>query len=582
LKGKTLTLPLATLMIVSFLATGFVVSVGATPGAKLAFDPNSISWLVGSEPAGLTFDVDINITDVLNLKGVVVSVEWDPTYIGVTGAKFTGGTLLPGAPPDATGWMITWNEAGGQMQEAANQFMAGYGPVNVSSSSWELVGTMHFIYVGATPPAGTPVDTYINITKQPTISMDTKWRDSSDVYHDFDYLIGTPTVDQVHFHYEAVIGPPVTPVASFVKITGDPIYEGDTVSFDATGSLPGYDGDSVTPITEYWWSFEGEAAALGTATPSHLFATAGLYSVCLYVVAPGVPPYIDALYVNTSATVCKPVTINLPSLIGIDVYTEDYRWPGYTAVSDGTGPEINADAFMPQENIDLYAYVFYNGDPVQNKLVEFDIWGPDNPYGRFHYTRTAISGTSADPPEGVAWIDFRVPWPCVNATERVFGVWCVTVKVALPDVKPGEETVYNDTVCFKVGWIVSIVDLWTVDNCTDLGPKDTFKKCETIGVVVNATSLALGPRDAILAVAIYDDVGTCVAWGAYNFTVAGEAEWCTPQYTVICVELHAPKWAYAGPHAKVFANLYTDWPEACGIPWSPEASHSINLKAMST
>jgi hypothetical protein len=280
---------------------------------------------------------------------------------------------------------------------------------------------------------------------------------------------------------------------------------------------------------------------------------------------------------------CKPITINTPVDIGIDVYTEGYRWPGYTAVSNGTGPYVNADAFMPQENIDLYAYVFYNGDPVQNKLVEFDIWGPEcAPLDRFHFTRTALSGTEADPPEGVAWIDFRVPWPCVNASERVFGVWCVTVKVALPDVKPGEETVYNDTVCFKVGWIVTIEDLWTVDNCTSLLPKDSFKKCETIGIAINLTSIALGPRDAVLVLCVYDDVGTCVAWGAFNLTVAGETEWCNPQITTYCAELHAPKWAYAGAHAKVLANLYTDWPEDCGIPWSPEASHSITLTAMST
>jgi len=574
-------MPLTILLLVSFFAAGFVATVGAADTGELALDPDYIGWLVGSEPAGLTFDVDVNITDVTDLKAIVFSVEWDPTYLDVTGTKWTAGTFLPAGPPDATGWMITWDQPSGHMKEAANQFMAGYGPVSVSKPSWGLVGTLHFVYVGATPSAGSPIDTTINITKNPGASMDTKWRDSSDVYHDFDFLVGDPTVDQLNFHYEAVVSAPYPPTANFVVTTPTPIYAGTTVDFDATTSLPGYDGDSVTPITEYWWSFEGEPAALGTSTPSHLYSTAGDYSACLYVVAPSIG-WEDPTYVNTSATLCKPVSIKLAADIGIDVWTEGYRWPGYTAVSNGTGPNEPADAFMPQENIDLYAYVFYNGDPVQNKLVEFDIWGPDNPYGQFHFTRTALSGTTADPPEGVAWIDFRVPWPCLHSEERVFGVWCVTVKVALPDVKPGEETVYNDTVCFKVGWIVSIVDLWTVDNCTDLGPKDSFKKCETIGVVVNVTSLALGPRNATLAVAIYDDVGTCVAWGAVQFIVAGEAEWCTPQYTVICVELHAPKWAYAGANAMVFANLYTDWPEDCGIPWSPEASHSIALEAMST
>jgi hypothetical protein len=237
-------------MIISFLAAGFVFSVGAAPGAKLALNPNSISWNVGSEPAGLNFDVDVNITDVTNLKGIVFSVEWDPTYIDTQATKWTAGTFMPAGPPDATGWMITWDTPSGHMKEAANSFMAGYGPLNMSSPSWGLVGTLHFTWVGPTPSAGSPIDTTINITKNTGASMDTKWKDSSDVWHDFDFLVGDPTVDQLNFHYEAIPGTPYPPTASFLQ-DPPPIFEGETVNFDATASLPGYDGDSVTPITEY-------------------------------------------------------------------------------------------------------------------------------------------------------------------------------------------------------------------------------------------------------------------------------------------------------------------------------------------
>jgi hypothetical protein len=585
LKGKTLTLPLTILLLTSFMVAAFVGTAMAASGT-LALDPNSVSWQVGSEPAGLTFDVDVNITDVTDLKGIVFSVEWDPAYLTVTGTKWTAGTFLPAGPPDATGWMITWDVPAGQMKEAANSFMAGYGPISVPSGSWALVGTLHFQYIGAAPSAGSPVDTLINITKSPTAGMDTKWKDSSDFWYDFNFLVGDPVVDQCAFHYEAVVTAPYSPTANFVVTTPTPIYEGTTVDFNAASSMPGWDGDSVTPITEYWWSFEGEAAALGSVTPSHLYSTAGSYLAALYVVAPAVG-WEDPAYVDTSATVYKTVSIKGAVAIGIDVYTEDYRWPDYTAVKDGTGEGEPADAFMPQENIDLYAYVYYNGDPVQNKLVEFDIWGPANPIGRFHFTRTAISsngsvwsedeGAWIPMPEGVAWIAFRVPWPCTDADVRVFGVWNITVKVALPDVKPGEETVYTDFVFFKVGYIVKIVDLWTYDVT---GPADEFKKCETIGVAVDVTSIALGARNATLVVALYDDVGTCVAVGAIKFEVPGEDGWCNPQTIEVTVELHAPKWAYAGANAKVYANLYTDWPEVCGIPWSPEAAHHITLLPM--
>ena len=169
------------------------------PIGMLAFDKELISWVKGSEPTDLKFDLTVNITDVTNLKTIVFSVEWDPNILNCT--SYTPGDFMPTGMPEGTGWMIMWDKPAGKMKEAANQFMAGYGPVSVFKPSWGWVMILTFQYVGPTPTANSPVDTFINITKNLGAGMDTKWRDSLNAWHDFDYLVGDPYVHTCHFHY---------------------------------------------------------------------------------------------------------------------------------------------------------------------------------------------------------------------------------------------------------------------------------------------------------------------------------------------------------------------------------------------
>lgn len=182
-------------------------------------------------------------------------------------------------------------------------------------------------------------------------------------------------------------------------------------------------------------------------------------------------------------------------------------------------------------------------------------------------------------PDGVAWIPFRIPWPCTYAQERVFGEWCVTVQVALPDVKPGEETIYEDVVCFKVSWGVTITALRTLNATGD--PVSEFKKCTTITIEIDLTSCYLeDDRGACICLAVYDDVGTII--GSVIFMVVdipGETTYCNPEITTVSRTLHIPKWAYVGPYAQVYANAYTWWPwtPQWAEPWCPEVSKQITI-----
>jgi len=181
---------MASLIPVALMVCALFAGVEAGETGILAFEKDYVLWVVDSAPMSLK----INITDVTDLKAMVFSVEWDPNILNCT--SHTSGDFLPVGPPDATGWMITWDKPNGKMKEAANSFMAGYGPTSVSSPSWGWVMTLNFTYVGTTP-IETPISTQISIVKNLGATMDTKWKDSSNDWHDFDFLGADPIVHMI-------------------------------------------------------------------------------------------------------------------------------------------------------------------------------------------------------------------------------------------------------------------------------------------------------------------------------------------------------------------------------------------------
>jgi len=150
---------------------------------NLAFEKNSVVWDVTSSQ---NLTLKINITDVTDLMGIVLSVHWDPTYLNLS--AITPGDLLPTGMPEATGWVYTMKYAAGNLSEAANTFLPGNGPVSVSQPDWGWVMTLTFEFVGTAPPPGSPIETDIMIVDEPDADMDTVWTDNVPAIHDFDKL----------------------------------------------------------------------------------------------------------------------------------------------------------------------------------------------------------------------------------------------------------------------------------------------------------------------------------------------------------------------------------------------------------
>jgi hypothetical protein len=565
---KLLSTLLLAAMIISMLS---VLPTAYAAAGEIYIDPCPVAVTTTSPPAGWpNFDVEVRVSNVTNIVGIIFSMQWNPSLMELLSVT-KGDFLLPaGAGGDFYAGPTLIDNVAGKLHEVSWTQLAAYAPKTFTDSASGLVVTLGFNYTGPDPVIGTPVTDFINFTDylegSPPHMQTTYSISTSGTPQDFADL-GTCV-----FSYEAELGPINPPTAAWTIVEAPPYYAG-SLTFDASASTSGQDGDGACPITQYNWTWgDGEpntVTALDSAT--HTFASPGIYTVCLQVLAPGVG-WSDPSYVNLSAPACDDVLIQLALSTGIDVYTESFRQPCYNTTNIGLGANttVCVDPFMPQENVTLCAEVKYNDCIVQNKLVHFDIAGPLNAFNNITICRTAVTNV-----DGIACISFRIPWPCENAEEIVFGNWTVQVSVYLPDPVGGEEICYMDELWFEVKWIVTIDEVRTTRMTGSLRysrDREGFKKCDYMGIEVDITNWAKGERCIIVCASIYDDAGTPIGMVTTTVTLDGlETDEVRIGY------IHIPKWAYAGTGPKVYVNVYMCCDCPLPIPWSPEQSKGFAI-----
>ena len=231
----------------------------------------------------------------------------------------------------------------------------------------------------------------------------------------------------------------------------------------------------------------------------------------------------------------------------IDLFTQKESY-------NGKGPNAPSDMFGLDEKVRIYANVTYNEWPVQNLLVAFEIMGPRNPVENITFYRIAITNST-----GIATIEFRTP-SIVN--ESVFGEWNVIGVVSIA------ERIYQDTVKFKVGWIIEIENLKTINE--DYKEQIFFPKRSYVGIEAILKNNAFTEKVATLTVTIYDNLSIPVnATELTDFIVE-------PNGTLVPVYffLYIPETAYAG-NATVYLQAYTKPTELGGVPYCPEFSKNF-------
>jgi len=151
------------------------------------------------------------------------------------------------------------------------------------------------------------------------------------------------------------------PEAKFTESTHTPLV-GYAVYFDASGSTSGFDGDDTCPITSYTWNFgDGNTTTESDPYIVHVYLAAGVFTVTLKVIAPGILPNIHALYVNwDTASAEKNVTRHYPPEA---IFTESIHTPlvGYAVYFDASASTsgFDGDNLCP---ITSYTWNFGDGN----------------------------------------------------------------------------------------------------------------------------------------------------------------------------------------------------------------------------
>jgi hypothetical protein len=222
----------------------------------------------------------------------------------------------------------------------------------------------------------------------------------------------------------------------------------------------------------------------------------------------------------------------------------------YPAPYGGQGQDNPMDMVWPQKMVCLFAKVTYNFWPIQNKVVTFEIVGPN----QFYYIDSNQTGT-----DGIAVLKFRMPWEGCENPEDYFGIYNVTVAVDLYC-----QTIY-DHLRFHYDYAVRI-DSVTTD-------KVFYNHLEYVHVTVTIKSYA---KQMLFPTTVWafvvDEVGQPLPGDSYSWAKIAPSNqafpyrWCEYKYYTTTLDIYIPKWAAAGTatvHVGAFCTVHKS-------AWCPE------------
>jgi hypothetical protein len=230
----------------------------------------------------------------------------------------------------------------------------------------------------------------------------------------------------------------------------------------------------------------------------------------------------------------------------IDLFTQKEPY-------SGRGINKFSDAFAPGSVVFLYALVTYNEEPLDNWPVSFEIIPPNTVDG---IAPIRHSSTNAS---GIAMTDFTLQGPGGHP-ETLFGIWYVNATTSIP-----RQEVVADILTFRVGWIVEIVSLTTIDE--NLKPKSHFAKATCVGAEMHVRNIAMLPKTATIVVNAYDAHNE-----SFDSVILNDFN-VEPGETYIFAHcfLNISEQAATG-NAILNASAYTAPPSMGGVSYSPEVS----------
>ena len=183
--------------------------------------------------------------------------------------------------------------------------------------------------------------------------------------------------------------------------------------------------------------------------------------------------------------------------VSTDVFTQKEPF-------SGKGANVASDAFGPGEVVILNAHVVSNEVSMRDVQVVFEVKPPGN---------AAFSLMSATNSSGVASVSFTLPVPGDGLSEsQVFGTWMASANATVRAITVG------DGLTFKVGWIVRIVSVRTVDG--NLSSRTDFGISGDVGFEISLRNIAMAFKNVTIAVTIQDSLNVPISYSSIdNFAV---------------------------------------------------------------
>jgi len=619
MKGKILSL----VLIASLLASMALIDVGAatlyTPGVDPDFKvilPNGGQYMQvdpGGEPGPCDqFNISVEIQNVAGMTAFGVTVLWNSVYVTAKCSKIWLGPAIK-AEIDAGNW------SGPYIEYCTNDALGGIGIPNVGALvGWAatakgaeyalsgnfilLIVEFHverygvagwYIWKDQGDGSGMKEDPYPDPS---VLFTPTGWMSAAGPQaYDVVWAPGagppcaTNALGQCANALMIVKPPPPYPPEVINKdISPDFPQVCDTVTID-WDCKPGFNGLALCPCAWCYCLLTLPSGAIlafnctpaaGHCSVSFHANESGVWHIAITCYAPGMPSPPGGYGYD----ICQTFTVRPKAETGVDVYEVRGTWstpPDPEPGPSGEGIGTPGRPFDPQSLVVLEAYVFYNNEPVQCKIVCFEVLYCGNiTCGECPCEGSCILYRTDQADEnGIARIEFRIPELCwdYGGPEALFGKWCVIVTTEMCEVK------YNDTMMFEVGWIIRLSQPPVSCNTTlqytpgqecaegvGCTPAEMFKKCDYVCFNVTITNIDWVQHSVVLILVVYDDnevpIGQCII----ELNVTG-GTFCNPYVTSRCICVHIPKFAYVGLGVG-YINAFTDLPRECGLAWCPEVS----------
>jgi hypothetical protein len=382
---------------------------------------------------------------------------------------------------------------------------------------------------------------------------------------------------------------PPTPTAPVAVLHNDtPLSSGQTyyapnatIQLDGLNSSPGVDvvpnaNSPSFPITQYTWAVTAQGnvpLTIPTSGNSITFQAPNVQALTTYTISLTVATAAnlgDSRYVNTSAAVTITFAVGPLAVqpngngaqIDLIVVNPVPSTTTYPAVNPwGYGPNNPADAFAPQQLMQLAAFVSYNGGSVADKLVTFTVGNSTNVVATF------VAYTNAS---GYAVALYRLP--NYASSTMLFGEYTVNASVDIA------QNYAIDTMPFQYNYILNLATPTLAANSVNEG--STLQMNEVITSTSNAT------QNYYLVVTVTD----CNNVPVFSFQQSGvangvasatydQASSMSVNTAINNVALNIPIWAFAGT-ATVHVDLFNANPQvgsADALPFCPEATQTFTI-----